>query len=121
MLILYEPPLLGSPVAQFWYLIGVLKGIKENVSFKAPTIFDSIQHLGPVYMEVGDPRSCKRDQGKMRNYINRRVPSPTQGLPLQCKQALTSSSKNVFPQADLGSIITTDFIYDTCHLSSLKD
>ena len=24
--------------------------------------------------------------------------------------------KNVFPQSDLGSMVTTDFIYDICHL-----
>ena len=39
--------------------------------------------LGPVYMEVGDPRcggsphlSCKRDQIKMRDYMDRRVTTP---------------------------------------------
>ena len=47
-------------------------------------------NLGPVYKEVGDPRycrsgymwrghlhlSCKRDQIKMRDYMDRRVPPP---------------------------------------------
>ena len=53
--------------------------------------------LGPVYMEVGDPGgtlrvgevkyggsphlSCKRDQIKMRDYIDKRVTSPTWGPP----------------------------------------
>ena len=32
--------------------------------------------------------SCKRDQDKIRNYIDRRVISPTWGPPLPCKQAL---------------------------------
>ena len=44
----------------------------------------SIRDLGPVYMEVGDPRSphlsCKRDQIKMRDYVDRRVTHQS-GLP----------------------------------------
>ena len=55
-------------------------------------------------MEVGDPEvtcggslnlSCKRDQIKMRDYINRlvtppkRSTSPTWGPPTSCKQALS--------------------------------
>ena len=56
--------------------------------------------LGPVYREVGDPRvgevtcggspllTCKRDQVKMRDYMVRRVTSPTWGPPPPCKQAL---------------------------------
>ena len=32
--------------------------------------------------------SCKRDQNKIRNYIDRRVTSPTWGPPPPCKQAL---------------------------------
>ena len=57
--------------------------------------------LGPVYME-GGPQisevtcggSCRRDQIKMRDYMDRRVTptkwvtSPTQGPPLPCKQVL---------------------------------
>ena len=47
-------------------------------------------------MEVGDPRylSCKRDQIKMRDYMDKRVTpskrvtSPTWGPPPPCKQAL---------------------------------
>ena len=47
-------------------------------------------------MEVGDPRylSCKRDQMKMRDYVDRRVTLPkrftssTLGPPPPCKQAL---------------------------------
>ena len=32
--------------------------------------------------------SCKRDQMKMRDYMDRRVTSPTWGPPPPCKQAL---------------------------------
>ena len=51
-------------------------------------------------MEVGDPQlgevtcggsphlSCKRDQIKMRDYVDRRVTSPTWVPPTPCKQAL---------------------------------
>ena len=65
-------------------------------------------NLGPVYMEVGDPRQvreaicrasphllCKRGQTKMRDYIDRRVTphkgvtSPTWSPPPPCKQALS--------------------------------
>ena len=34
--------------------------------------------------------SCKRDQIKMRDYMDRRVTSPTWGPPPPCKQALRS-------------------------------
>ena len=38
----------------------------------------------------GSPHlSCKRDQIKMRNYIDRRVTSPNWGTPPPCKQALS--------------------------------
>ena len=52
----------------------------------------SIRDLGPVYMDVGDPQigevtcsrsphlSCKRDQIKMRDYVDRRVTHQS-GLP----------------------------------------
>ena len=68
--------------------------------------------LMPVYREVGDPRggpqigvatcggsphlSCKRDQIKMRDYMDRqltkpnRVTSPTWVPPPPCKQALSA-------------------------------
>ena len=37
----------------------------------------------------GSPHlSCKRDQIKMRDYVDRRVTSPTWGSPPTCKQAL---------------------------------
>ena len=37
----------------------------------------------------GSPHlSCKRDQIKMRDYVDRRVTSPTWGPPPPCKQAL---------------------------------
>ena len=57
---------------------------------------------GPTIGELtcgGSPNlSCKRDQIKMRDYMDRRlippkrVTSPTWGLPPPCKQALTSGS-----------------------------
>ena len=38
----------------------------------------------------GSPHlSCKRDQIKMRDYMDRRVTSPTWGPPPPCKQALS--------------------------------
>ena len=38
----------------------------------------------------GGPRlSCKRDQIKMRDYMDRRVTSPTRGPPPPCRQALS--------------------------------
>ena len=47
---------------------------------------------GPQIGEVtygGSPHlSCKRDQIKMRDYVNRRVTSPIWGPPPPCKQAL---------------------------------
>ena len=49
---------------------------------------------GPLIGEVtfkfgGSPHlSCKRDQIKMRDYMNRRVTSNTWGPPPSCKQAL---------------------------------
>ena len=54
--------------------------------------------LEPVYIEVGDPRgevtygvspqlTCKRDQIKMRDYMDRRVTSP-RSPPPPCKQLL---------------------------------
>ena len=49
--------------------------------------------VGPQIGEVtcsGSPRlSCKRDQIKMRDYMDRRVTSPTWGPPPPCKLALT--------------------------------
>ena len=48
---------------------------------------------GPQVGEVkcgGSPHlSCKRDQIKMRDYMDRRVTSPTWGPPPPCKQALS--------------------------------
>ena len=56
--------------------------------------------LGPVYMKVGDPQigelicggsphlSCKRDQIKMRDYLDRQVTPSKQATPPPCKQAL---------------------------------
>ena len=54
---------------------------------------------GPQVGEVtcgGSPLSCKRDQVKMRDYVDRqvtpptRVTSPTWGPPPPCKQALNN-------------------------------
>ena len=48
---------------------------------------------GPQVGEVtcgGSPRlTCKRDHNKIRDYMDRRVISPTWGPPRPCKQALT--------------------------------
>ena len=48
---------------------------------------------GPQICEVtcgGSPHlSCKRDQIKMKDYMNRRITSPTLGPPPPCKQALS--------------------------------
>ena len=49
---------------------------------------------GPQISEVTCGGSCRRDQIKMRDYMDRRVTptkwvtSPTQGPPLPCKQVL---------------------------------
>ena len=48
-----------------------------------PYLADRATRLG------GSPHlSCKRDQNKIRNYMDRRVTSPTWGPPPPCKQAL---------------------------------
>ena len=39
--------------------------------------------------------SCKRDQNKIRIYMDRRVTSPTWGPPPPCKQALRSLSRGI--------------------------
>ena len=58
---------------------------------------------GPQIGEVtcgGSPHlSCKRDQIKMRDYVDRRVTSPTWGPPPPCKQALTRLSKKNYYHA----------------------
>ena len=61
----------------------------------SPGLADRATRLG------GSPYlSCKRDQIKMRDYMNRRVtapkrvPSPTWGPPPPCKQALTEMRRN---------------------------
>ena len=38
--------------------------------------------------------SCKRDQIKMSDYMDRRVTSPTWGLPPPCKQALSHNTRS---------------------------
>ena len=48
-----------------------------------PYLADRATRLG------GSPHlSCKRDQNKIRNYMDRRVTPPTWGPPPPCKQAL---------------------------------
>ena len=50
----------------------------------------------PGYPPWRAPRlSCKRDQIKMRDYMDRRVTSPTWGPPPPCKQALIHYVSNV--------------------------
>ena len=55
---------------------------------------------GPQLGEVtcgGLPHlTCKRDHIKMRDYMDRRVTSPTWGSPPSCKQALNDVSNNRF-------------------------
>ena len=59
------------------------------------TVFRACLHEGgwPQVGEVtcgGLPHlTCKRDHIKLRDYMNRRVTSPTWGLPSSCKQALS--------------------------------
>ena len=83
-----------------------LNGRKQSRTEVSKIPNASIRDLGPVYMDVGDPQigevtcsrsphlSCKRDQIKMRDYVDRRVTppkrvtSPTWGPTPPCKQAL---------------------------------
>ena len=49
--------------------------------------------VGEVTRLGGSPHlSCKRDQNKIRNYMDRRVTSPTWGPPPPCKQALNKQN-----------------------------
>ena len=56
---------------------------------------------GPQIGEVtcgGSPHlSRKRDQIKMRDYVDRRVTSPTWGPPPPCKQALNDVTRAFWP------------------------
>ena len=48
----------------------------------------------------GSPHlSCKGDQSKMRDYMDRRVTSPACGSPPPCKQAL-NKSLHIFPETN---------------------
>ena len=80
-------------------------------------------------MEVGDPRycevtcdgsphlSCKRDQIKMTDYMNRRVTqpkqvtSPTWGPPTPCKQALKHFSLIAQSNGAVLKILMCDFLF----------
>ena len=63
---------------------------------------------GPQIGEVtcgGSPHlSCKRDQIKMRDYVDRQVTSPTWGPPPPCKQAPTLL-KN--PPGDMSRVLVS--------------
>ena len=50
--------------------------------------------------------SCKRDWNKIRNYMDRRVTSPTWGPPPTCKQALKMKVRNCARQG-----VTTYFLF----------
>ena len=45
--------------------------------------------IGEVTFGGSPHLSCKHDQMKMRDYVDRRVASPTWGPPPPCKQALS--------------------------------
>ena len=47
--------------------------------------------IGEVQFGGSPHLSCKRDQVKMTNYMDRRVTSPNWGPPAPCKQALSYS------------------------------
>ena len=47
-----------------------------------------VPQIGEVTFGGSPHLSCKRDQIKMRDYMDRRVTSPTWGPPPPCKQAL---------------------------------
>ena len=47
--------------------------------------------IGEVQFGGSPHLSCKRDQVKMTNYMDRRVTSPNWGPPDPCKQALSYS------------------------------
>ena len=70
----------------------VAKNVAGEISAQPHTIYID---LGPVYTEIGDVtcggsphRSCKGDQIKMRDFMDRWVTSPT-WVPPPCKQALS--------------------------------
>ena len=67
---------------------------------------------GPQIGEVtcsGSPHlSCKRDQIKMRDYMDRQVTSPTWGPPPPCKRALTLL-KN--PLGDMSGVLVSSRLF----------
>ena len=52
------------------------------------TLSDDVRLRACLHGGGGPHLSCKRDQIKMRDYVERRVASPTWGSPPPCKQAL---------------------------------
>ena len=68
---------------------------------------------GPQIGEVtcgGPPHlSCKHNQIKMRDYIDRRVTPPTWGPPPPCKQALNCPKSNWFYEQNNGSARASRF------------
>ena len=70
-----------------------LKGPTQGPSLTACLRGGGGPQIGEVTRGRSPHLSCKGDQIKMRDYMNRRVTSPTWGPPPPCRQALS------FPQS----------------------
>ena len=62
----------------------------DTFTWQIVTPADRVTLPGRPGTRLGGPPhlSCKRDQSKIRNYVDRRITSPTWGPPPPCKQAL---------------------------------
>ena len=65
----------------------------ENLRFRACLHGGGRPQVGEVTRGGSPHLSCKRDQIKIRDYMDRRVTSPTWGPPPLCKQALSPSTR----------------------------
>ena len=67
--------------------------IFENLRFRACLHGGGIFQVGEVTRGGSPHLSRKRDQIKMRDYMDRRVTSTTWGAPPPCKQTLSPSTR----------------------------
>ena len=67
--------------------------IFEDLRFRVCLHVGGRPQVGEVTRGGSPHLSCKRDQIKMRDYVDRRVTSPSWGPPPPCKQALSPSTR----------------------------